>query len=71
MIVILSTITRRLRALTALLAGVTVLSIDAPSAVAQSPYLYEAKFGVLAHDVPNLWSGFRLESGIDINGELI
>ena len=71
MIVILSTITRRLRALTALLAGVTVLSIDAPSAVAQSPYLYEAKFGILAHDVPDLWSGFRLESGIDINGELI
>jgi lipid A 3-O-deacylase len=40
-------------------------------AQATSPYIYEAKFGVLAHDVPDLWSGFRLERGVDINGELL
>ena len=31
----------------------------------------EIKGGVLAHDVPGLWSGFRLESGVDINGEVL
>lgn len=41
------------------------------AAVAQSPFIYEAKFGVLYHDVPHLWSGFRLENGIDINAEVI
>ena len=35
-----------------------------------SPFFYEAKFGVLAHDVPNLWSGFNLERGVDINADL-
>ncbi len=35
------------------------------------PFIYEMKVGVLAHDVPDLWSGFRLENGIDINGELL
>lgn len=31
----------------------------------------QVKFGVLAHDVPNLWSGFRYErGGVDLNGEL-
>src|SRR5262245_64799083 len=27
----------------------------------------ELRGGVLAHDVPDLWSGFRLERGVDIN----
>jgi lipid A 3-O-deacylase len=31
----------------------------------------EVRGGVLAHDVPDLWSGFRLERGIDINGEVL
>ena len=32
----------------------------------------EVKVGVLAHDVPDLWSGFqREESGADINAEVI
>jgi lipid A 3-O-deacylase len=31
----------------------------------------EVRGGVLAHDVPDLWSGFRLERGIDVNGELL
>ena len=44
----------------------------APSAVAQRAGLvHELKIGVLAHDVPDLWSGFRLErGGVDINAEL-
>lgn len=31
----------------------------------------EFRGGILAHDVPGLWAGFRLESGIDINAELL
>ena len=31
----------------------------------------ELRGGVLAHDVPGLWSGFRLEGGVDINAELL
>src|SRR5262249_5152741 len=31
----------------------------------------ELRGGVLAHDVPDLWSGFRLERGVDVNGELL
>jgi hypothetical protein len=31
----------------------------------------EIRAGVLAHDVPHLWSGFRLEDGVDINGEVL
>jgi hypothetical protein len=34
--------------------------------------VHEARLGILAHDVPDLWSGFRLErGGVDINGELV
>ncbi|HJZ33431.1 MAG TPA: acyloxyacyl hydrolase [Hyphomicrobiaceae bacterium] len=32
---------------------------------------FELRGGVLAHDVPGLWSGFRLERGVDINGEIL
>jgi hypothetical protein len=31
----------------------------------------EVRGGVLAHDVPHLWAGFQLESGVDINAELL
>jgi lipid A 3-O-deacylase len=31
----------------------------------------EVRGGVLAHDVPDLWSGFRLERGVDVNAELL
>ena len=31
----------------------------------------EFRGGVLAHDVPGLWAGFSLESGVDINAELL
>jgi hypothetical protein len=39
--------------------------------LADAPAGWEFRGGVLAHDVPGLWSGFRLESGIDINAELL
>ena len=32
---------------------------------------FEIRAGVLAHDVPDLWSGFSLESGVDINAEVL
>lgn len=32
---------------------------------------FEIRGGVLAHDVPGLWAGFRLESGFDINAEVL
>lgn len=35
------------------------------------PSTLEIKGGVLAHDVPDLWSGFQLEKGVDINVEAL
>ena len=34
-------------------------------------WLHEVKIGVLHHDTPGLWSGFRRESGVDVNLEAI
>lgn len=34
-------------------------------------WLHEIKAGILHHDTPDLWSGFRRESGVDINLEAI
>ncbi|KAB2911250.1 MAG: acyloxyacyl hydrolase [Hyphomicrobiaceae bacterium] len=48
--------------------------LAADAALAQGAYVpsgLEIRGGVLAHDVPDLWSGFRLESGVDINAELL
>ena len=44
----------------------------APAAAQQpTPFIQEARIGVLAHDVPNLWSHFRTETQKpDLNGEL-
>jgi hypothetical protein len=40
--------------------------------MAQSaPSSLEFRGGVLAHDVPDLWAGFNLEDGVDINAELL
>ncbi|GAB6053364.1 hypothetical protein JCM17960_21840 [Magnetospira thiophila] len=36
-----------------------------------SAYLYELKGGVLAHDVPNMWSSFSRERGMDLNLEAV
>ena len=61
---------RSLAAALALLIGLA----GADSASAQetfAPTRIEIRAGVLAHDVPGLWSGFRLESGVDINAELL
>jgi lipid A 3-O-deacylase len=33
--------------------------------------VHEYKFGVLAHDIPHIWSGFRLERGMGFNAEAI
>ncbi len=33
--------------------------------------LHQVKFGVLAHDVGDLWSGFNREDGVDLNIEAI
>jgi hypothetical protein len=52
-----------------LLAGLAVGVHD--RAMAQAPSSLEVRGGVLAHDVPDLWAGFSLEGGIDINGELL
>ena len=34
-------------------------------------WLHEVKIGVLHHDTPDLWSGFRRETGVDVNLEAI
>ena len=62
-----------MRALFAALALLTGLA-HAADALAQNTYAprgLEFRGGVLAHEVPGLWSGFRLESGVDINAELL
>ena len=62
-----------LRILVSIIAALIGLT-GAEEALAQSAYApsgFEIRGGVLAHDVPGLWSGFRLESGVDINAELL
>jgi len=54
-------------AIFALLPAVGAQAQD-PSARASS---LELRGGVLAHDVPLLWSGFQLEKGVDINVEAL
>ena len=36
-----------------------------------APFALEIRGGVLAHDVPDLWSGFNRERGVDLNGEVL
>lgn len=40
-------------------------------ATAQQPLVREIKLGALVHDVPGLWSGFRLEQGYGVNAEVL
>jgi len=61
---------RLILAALSLLLGVG-LAEPALAQLADAPSGLEFRGGILAHDVPGLWSGFRLESGIDINGELL
>lgn len=61
------------RVLVALLMGLCLLT-GADPALAQEALAgtgIEIRGGVLAHDVPGLWSGFRLERGVDINAEVL
>jgi len=61
-------------ALLAAVSGLCLASLaSAPSMAQQAkPFIEEARIGVLAHDVPGLWSGWRIESHKpDINGEVI
>jgi lipid A 3-O-deacylase len=53
---------------TTLLGGGVACAQEVPPGALSS---FEFKVGVLAHDVPNLWSGFQLEKGIDINVEAL
>jgi hypothetical protein len=56
----------------ALLTGLAAGGELSRQAVAQSlPLSLEVRGGVLAHDVPDLWAGFSLEGGVDINVELL
>ena len=62
-----------MRILVSIIAALIGLT-GAGEALAQGAYApsgFEIRGGVLAHDVPGLWSGFRLESGVDINAELL
>lgn len=55
-------------------AGVLALGLACPTGTAAlaAGLVSEIKAGVLAHDVPDLWSGFQLESDApDINVEVI
>jgi hypothetical protein len=65
---------RRLRALALcgpLLAFAAAAEPEAASGDDGQQLLYELRVGVLAHDVDGLWSGFRRESGVDVNGEVV
>lgn len=43
-----------------------------PAPAAAQSLIEEVKLGVLWHDAPELWSGFRLErEGVDINAEVM
>ncbi|MDX2203444.1 MAG: acyloxyacyl hydrolase [Hyphomicrobiaceae bacterium] len=35
------------------------------------PGAFEIKGGILWHDVPDLWSGFGVEKGVDVNAEVL
>ncbi len=57
-------------------AALLVLTLVAPTAPVAAGdgkpgFINEIKIGVLHHDTDNLWSGFRRESGVDINLEAI
>jgi hypothetical protein len=55
-----------------LVAIAAVLALDHPSTALADGLIEELKLGVLDHDVPNLWSGFRAEpNSVDINIEAL
>ena len=66
-----ATLTTTARLLT-VAAAVVAAPLGALAQTASQPGLIqELRLGVLVHDMPGLWSGFRLERGADINAEAI
>jgi len=60
-----------LRRATALMVTALLVLLQ-PGLVLADPLVQELKIGVLAHDVPDLWSGFRAEpNSVDINIEAL
>lgn len=57
----------------ALLICACAATVDAAQAAdaGLAAWVNEVKVGILYHDADNIWSGFRLESGADINAEVI
>src|SRR5262245_31428282 len=47
------------------------LVVSGEARAQSAPSALEFRGGVLAHDVPDLWAGFNLENGVDINAELL
>jgi hypothetical protein len=47
------------------------LAVSGGAAAQSATSSLEIRAGVLAHDVPDLWAGFNLENGVDINAELL
>ncbi len=63
---------KRARQATYAIAALTLLAVHTPSPARADALISEIKTGVLAHDVPDLWSGFQLETNSpDINLEVI
>ncbi len=52
--------------------GASILAATGVQPAAAEGFIHELKVGVLAHDVPDLWSGFQAErNAADINLEAI
>ena len=53
--------------------ALALVAFTVPASAQQArPFIDEARIGILAHDVPHLWSGFSIETHRpDLNGELI
>lgn len=63
---------RTLRWMGSLCASCLALTSSLPNHAIAGDFISEFKIGVLAHDVPDLWSGFQLETDApDINVEVI
>lgn len=61
-----------MRVFAAIVMGLALFS-NAPAGAQQSSEktLYGFRIGILAHDIDHLWSGYRAESGFDMNAELV
>lgn len=59
------------KCLRSLLVLLGLLALTAAPAAAQNGVVHEVKLGALVHDMPDIWSGFRLERGGAINGEVV